>query len=195
MYSFTASKDSLVVSWSGTCFPLSYSLSWHLNLNITEWYKHSIVLPDKLTSLSIISVLLPCSIWLYHCHGPGLLVTQIQFDPPRSDPVNVLLDFLHRQTHWGPQNLVLDADTVEQVTPHQRVGESVEETFDSEHRRTLKKHLKIANHTLYWYFYSDDYYHVSGAIPPLARLVIWWGHHRLGVLNIKHDVTFCGTIH
>ena len=112
-------------------------------------FKCSTTSPDILTSLSIISIRSPGAVWLYDCHGPGLLVTQIQFDPPRSDPVNVLLDFLHRQTHWGPQDLVLDADTVEQVTPHQRVGESVEETFDSEHRRTLKKHLKIANHTLY----------------------------------------------
>ena len=94
--------------------------------------------PDILASLSIISILVPGAVRLNYCHGPGLLVTQVQFDPPRSDPLDVLLNLLHRQTHRGPQDLVLDADTVEQVTPHQRVGESVQETLDSKHRGTLK---------------------------------------------------------
>ena len=91
-----------------------------------------------MTSLRIISILSPGSVWLYDCHGPGQLVTQIKFYSPKFNPVNVLLSLLHRQTHWGPQDLVLDADTVEQVAPNQGVGESVQETLDGKHRGTLK---------------------------------------------------------
>ena len=96
------------------------------------------ITPDILTSLSIISILSPGTVMPYDCHGPGLLVTHIKFYAPKFDPVNMLLDLLHRKPYWGPQDLVLDADTVEQVTPHQGVGESVQETLDSKHRGALK---------------------------------------------------------
>ena len=50
----------------------------------------------------------------------------------------MLLDFLHLQSYRGAKDFVLDSNAVDEVAPNQRVGKSVEQILDRQHRGSLE---------------------------------------------------------
>ena len=89
------------------------------------------------------------SIWRYDCQGPLFMVTHhlvdifgcwapsVIFGPP-PDLLHLLLDVPELQPDWSPQDVVLDSRAVDLVTPHQRVGEPVQEMLHRKHRGALE---------------------------------------------------------
>ena len=88
------------------------------------------------------------SVWRYDRHWSLLIVAHHLVDmfgcrapsiifKPASDLLNLLLDVPKLQPDWSAQDVVLDSRAVDLVTPHQRVGEPVQETLHSQHRGAL----------------------------------------------------------